>query len=218
MHARHYSKFQHTAARRRLHGLLSLIRPSCRFNTQPLEGGCLWTYASCQSAIPFQHTAARRRLPFGKGWVNRMAGFQHTAARRRLRQHQDVLDLRAKFQHTAARRRLQDYHASQTSVQAFQHTAARRRLRIQIDGATDVVLFQHTAARRRLHLSLFTAHLSSWVSTHSRPKTAAGGYGNKEQNYFVSTHSRPKTAAGALYFLQLNKVSFNTQPPEDGCA
>ena len=196
MHARHYSKFQHTAARRRLHGLLSLIRPSCRFNTQPLEGGCLWTYASCQSAIPFQHTAARRRLPFGKGWVNRMAGFQHTAARRRLRQHQDVLDLRAKFQ----------------------HTAARRRLRIQIDGATDVVLFQHTAARRRLHLSLFTAHLSSWVSTHSRPKTAAGGYGNKEQNYFVSTHSRPKTAAGALYFLQLNKVSFNTQPPEDGCA
>ena len=121
------------------------------FNTQPLEGGCLWTYASCQSAIPFQHTAARRRLPFGKGWVNRMAGFQHTAARRRLRQHQDVLDLRAKF--------------------------------------------QHTAARRRLHLSLFTAHLSSWVSTHSRPKTAAGGYGNKEQNYFVSTHSRPKTAA-----------------------
>ena len=36
-------KFQHTAARRRLLGLMRVARALYRFNTQPLEGGCALT-------------------------------------------------------------------------------------------------------------------------------------------------------------------------------
>ena len=57
-------------------------------------------------------------------------------------------------------------------------------------------LFQHTAARRRLQeKNLFLFFLKR-----------------------VSTHSRPKAAAIGLQQPKASKPSFNTQPPEGGCA
>ena len=56
--------------------------------------------------------------------------------------------------------------------------------------------FQHTAARRRLLIIK----------------------GNITQGITVSTHSRPKAAARALSHILPAFESFNTQPPEGGCA
>ena len=100
------ARFQHTAARRRLHSV-SLAAVSLR---------------------RFQHTAARRRLliqagnqdcasrvsthsrpkaaAFFKFGIVCMTQFQHTAARRRLHNPRRDIDNPCLFQHTAARRRL----------------------------------------------------------------------------------------------------------------
>ena len=56
------------------------------------------------------------------------------------------------------------------------------------------------------------------VSTHSRPKTAAGVTDNAYKFWRVSTHSRPKTAANRLSIMPKRPHRFNTQPPEDGCS
>ena len=56
--------------------------------------------------------------------------------------------------------------------------------------------FQHTAARRRLRQLIAQYQHKRKVSTHSRPKAAATSY--------AVTHRRQR--------------SFNTQPPEGGCA
>ena len=100
------SRFQHTAARRRLQGAWIVPVSLSRFNTQPPEGGCangggarpgdgVSTHSRPKAAarrsltLPragrFQHTAARRRLPAGRAVPGAAVGFQHTAARRRLR-------------------------------------------------------------------------------------------------------------------------------------
>ena len=57
-------------------------------------------------------------------------------------------------------------------------------------------MFQHTAARRRLHGELYRFYAGTNVSTHSRPKAAAP--------------AKPWDVFGDF--------SFNTQPPEGGCA
>ena len=123
----------------------------------------------------------------------------------------------------------------------FQHTAARRRLRK--DGFEEVFskLFQHTAARRRLPGALAVKGIDTEVSTHSRPKAAAGlkslvEAGNRLFQHtaarrrllllssfshlcvYVSTHSRPKAAAAFIHCRLISMISFNTQPPEGGCA
>ena len=100
--------------------------------------------------------------------------------------------------------------------------------------------FQHTAARRRLPYLLFCAIIAPVVSTHSRPKAAAGIAGfvywakfivsthsrpkaaaSSTQSMFnkniVSTHSRPKAAAKFCTYIGEDLWSFNTQPPEGGC-
>mgnify|MGYP003082804750 CR=1 FL=1 len=100
-----------------------------------------------------------------------------------------------------------------------------------------VVSFQHTAARRRLLKAVFVLRLSK-VSTHSRPKAAAGGTDYRSPCRPVSTHSRPKAAvarelnndlyssvsthsrpkAAAPITMSRNfPYCFNTQPPEGGC-
>ena len=56
-------------------------------------------------------------------------------------------------------------------------------------------MFQHTAARRRL---LIYEDL-------------------KDKSLLVSTHSRPKAAAGVVGEIGSMLSSFNTQPPEGGC-
>ena len=80
-----WTRFQHTAARRRLgcHQPCHAVG-RYRFNTQPPEGGwflcCLLRWAQYR----FQHTAARRRLGCFVVFNNVLGWFQHTAARRRL--------------------------------------------------------------------------------------------------------------------------------------
>ena len=54
--------------------------------------------------------------------------------------------------------------------------------------------FQHTAARRRLADSLKVGGVSSFVSTHSRPKAAGCAVVTRLEMSEVSTHSRPKAA------------------------
>ena len=76
--------------------------------------------------------------------------------------------------------------------------------------------FQHTAARRQLQ-SIQGAGGVFLVSTHSRPKAAAHRATRRRLNRRVSTHSRPKAAARMGRPLQRG-WSFNTQPPEGGCA
>ncbi len=56
------SRFQHTAARRRLAITAACSATPRRFNTQPPEGGWGKTDKEAMQTIPFQHTAARRRL------------------------------------------------------------------------------------------------------------------------------------------------------------
>ena len=77
----------------------------------------------------------------------------------------------------------------------FQHTAARRRLPTGSWAAGRPQKFQHTAARRRLHPVMRRV---------IQPRT-------------VSTHSRPKAAAGACPPARCPAPCFNTQPPEGGC-
>ena len=55
--------------------------------------------------------------------------------------------------------------------------------------------FQHTAARRRLPQADVAGRVTVLVSTHSRPKAAAGGGRAVADILPVSTHSRPKAAA-----------------------
>ena len=85
----------------------------------------------------------------------------------------------------------------QQSLLQFQHTAARRRLRNALAREMNISLFQHTAARRRLPWSLISTFLFWSVSTHSRPKAAAGQDIAALKAAVVSTHSRPKAAAYA---------------------
>ena len=121
------------------------------------------------------------------------------------------------FQHTAARRRLLSVSVSRISRAAFQHTAARRRLRLWRNERTPyLVVSTHSrpkaAAGRR-----FPVIRHSAVSTHSRPKAAALRIGSCVWFFKVSTHSRPKAAAAGDGVDQKICQSFNTQPPEGGC-
>ena len=77
--------------------------------------------------------------------------------------------------------------------------------------------FQHTAARRRLPLEVQKRRLGLEVSTHSRPKAAAGAVVPGVNLFGVSTHSRPKAAASAPMSPRERTKCFNTQPPEGGC-
>ncbi len=60
-------------------------------------------------------------------------------------------------------------------------------------------------------------HLDTGVSTHSRPKAAAGRAYLVGERGPVSTHSRPKAAADQNKWYPVTFDSFNTQPPEGGC-
>ena len=122
-----------------------------------------------------------------------------------------------KFQHTAARRRLHTNKFVSIKKWKFQHTAARRRLPITFTVGAEGLMFQHTAARRRLQQISLKLTPDVAVSTHSRPKAAAGVDLDKAVSSFVSTHSRPKAAALFFFLLLCYVSSFNTQPPEGGC-
>ena len=120
----------------------------------------------------------------------------------------------------------------------FQHTAARRRLGPTVQQGVNTVEFQHTAARRRLAADSNCRCASDFVSTHSRPKAAGGysllsGLGSSVSTHsrpkaagrnqpagrwvcMVSTHSRPKAAGTTVDRKDVQRICFNTQPPEGG--
>ena len=80
------------------------------------------------------------------------------------------------------------------------------------------MLFQHTAARRRL-LSVVLLGLNNPISFNTQPPE--GGCVLEPVivsiPFIVSTHSRPKAAAGGKIQLAQFNQRFNTQPPEGGC-
>ena len=169
-----FGGFQHTAARRRLHGKAIHTTSMAGFNTQPPEGGCKIIYLPMVGGARFQHTAARRRLR-GKRAENCSLSSVSTHSRPKAAAHQLIDNgIWHLFQHTAARRRLPDDECLKIEEQ---------------------VMFQHTAARRRLLPFCLPAKIKMVVSTHSRPKAAAASLLDVDADKLVSTHSRPKAAA-----------------------
>ena len=76
-----------------------------------------------------------------------------------------------------------------------------------------LIRFQHTAARRRLPPKAPERPLALIVSTHSRPKAAAGRRPVGALSVDVSTHSRPKAAARAVGGLsKVSMVSTHSRP------
>ena len=128
-----------------------------------------------------------------------------------------------RFQHTAARRRLPKILAVRSAKNCFNtqppeggckkflcwsHILFCFNTQPPEGGCTDNVVviirvnrFQHTAARRRLPFALRVSFAATPVSTHSRPKAAAGRLTEMDKEREVSTHSRPKAAAAVIYKL-----------------
>ena len=86
--------------------------------------------------------------------------------------------------------------ASAFNCPTFQHTAARRRLPVATVASAYMVAFQHTAARRRLRQRLLAALCRRCFNT--QPPEGGCCYRMPQINRAsgVSTHSRPKAAAG----------------------
>ena len=78
------TKFQHTAARRRLDHLHIMPRPGKDVSTHSRPKAAGTATGSTICAPKFQHTAARRRLEGLSVMTLAFKWFQHTAARRRL--------------------------------------------------------------------------------------------------------------------------------------
>ncbi len=167
--------------------------------------------------VVFQLTAARRRLANLTGWNLSKTQFQLTAARRRLETGEPLIvyhgtvstHSRPKaagskpwanktcvtlFQLTAARRRLEVCYGCFKRQVEFQLTAARRRLGKPALPMPARKAFQLTAARRRLAHFNGGGTVTSFVSTHSRPKAAGASPLSPFSPLSVSTHSRPKAA------------------------
>ena len=77
--------------------------------------------------------------------------------------------------------------------------------------------FQHTAARRRLRDYCLTKKGAKEVSTHSRAEAAAKKDNKTNRINHVSTHSRAEAAAIKDFAMEINRLSFNTQPRGGGC-
>ena len=121
-------KFQHTAARRRLQKILSLI----------------------YSILMFQHTAARRRLQADKVEIDISHEFQHTAARRRLPFSILICLLSIIVStHSRAEAAATMRQPGRLCLRVSTHSRAEAAALCFPKNAL-YVLFQHTAARRRL--------------------------------------------------------------------
>ena len=214
-----WSMFQHTAARRRL-----------------LDG---WTLTTTSKW--FQHTAARRRLlfpslinvylsgvsthsrPKAAAWLGEWLGSEvgvSTHSRPKAAASLYAFSVRIKFGFNTQPPEggCGENQVFQRNAVQFQHTAARRRLQAQALLFATTSRFQHTAARRRLPAIFLASLVLRAVSTHSRPKAAARGFFTTSDRKTVSTHSRPKAAAYCISTFVVVTHSFNTQPPEGGCA
>ena len=167
-------RFQHTAARRRLHksplpplhrhAVSTHSRPKAAANSLPQVAGLsLVSTHSRPKAAAFAHKIAET--------LSRVSTHSRPKAAADIKKL--LIDKDKGFQHTAARRRLQTKMTTCAMYWMFQHTAARRRLRLLLgrwshvrrsfntqppEGGCDIIanmtfgfwVFQHTAARRRL--------------------------------------------------------------------
>ena len=210
------SKFQLTAARRRLGPILFMWVVLRCFNSQPPEGG--WP-SSQPSAHSFRVSTHSRPKAAGCRYGRHAAirgRFQLTAARRRLVNSGVRTCCHWWFQLTAARRRLGDFvtrHPPRGKVSThsrpkaageglgnpalvaamFQLTAARRRLAFFALFFLEMTMFQLTAARRRLD---------------KRPRAPARRRG---------FNSQPPEGGWPVRTTRRNPWEcFNSQPPEGG--
>ena len=168
-------KFQHTAARRRLHN------------------------ASIQQKINvgFQHTAARRRL---RDYVPTRHARDGVSTHSRTKAAASfvfaITNAFLPFQHTAARRRLLlGYLNLCMCACCFNTQPHEGGCDSHIVGISYQQVFQHTAARRRLLDRILSNRIGDGVSTHSRTKAAAVIFNDLIIMTNVSTHSRTKAAA-----------------------
>ena len=99
----------------------------------------------------------------------------------------------------------------------FQHTAARRRLLACRQGCLGTSCSFNTQPPEGGCVDSGKGFFMTVVSTHSRPKAAAGERYNTGRPKNVSTHSRPKAAATLQPRPSFFAGCFNTQPPEGGC-
>ena len=100
-------RFQHTAARRRLHksplpplhrhAVSTHSRPKAAANSLPQVAGL---------SLVSTHSRPKAAADIKKLLIDKDKGFQHTAARRRLQTKMTTCAMYWMFQHTAARRRL----------------------------------------------------------------------------------------------------------------
>ena len=190
-----YSRFQHTAARRRLvpHKVYRRYGTQ-RFNTQPPEGGWPRLHENAEQSTVSTHSRPKA------------AGATYTRA-----------DIDRLFQHTAARRRLGDVHAFRTVLGTVSTHSRPKAAGTELYANT----VQHNsvsthsrpkAAGQQMKAKLFEV----LVSTHSRPK-AAGSFwfvGLSVSKKFQHTAARRRLGIRAK--LSGLPTGFNTQPPEGG--
>ena len=122
-------KFQHTAARRRLHVArkAKAFRIMC-FNTQPREGGCKIGKFPLKSITYVSTHSRAETAALALDAPNKSAKFQHTAARRRLLP-ETIQGNAIKPVSTHSRAETAASHSINRALSfVFQHTAARRRL------------------------------------------------------------------------------------------
>ena len=188
-------RFQHTAARRRLHGQPIFNRLPARFNTQPHEGGC--------------HLRSRRgRSHCGFNTQPHEGGCIHLIR---------AIYLVACFNTQPHEGGCRHIRTVKPHAKAFQHTAARRRLlasRCASQGRQSVSTHSRTKAAAGANGEFIRR---AAVSTHSRTKAAAVATFSLNLALGVSTHSRTKAAARICRFQLIRLLSFNTQPHEGGC-
>ena len=145
------SRFQLTAARRRLHKSITTL----------------------STTAMFQLTAARRRLRVSCV-CDESEVLVSTHSRPKAAAPVTHLDYeQAEFQLTAARRRLLPFPDARLAHRRFQLTAARRRLLIRVYMKDDHGCFNSQPPEGGCHVIGLAYHYHLRVSTHSRPKAAA---------------------------------------------
>mgnify|MGYP004692927821 CR=1 FL=1 len=145
--------FQHTAARRRLHGSWNPTKGAIIVSThsRPKAAACL--FIGNLTADPVSTHSRPKAAAIGAIWcILTDTGFNTQPPEGGCTQGGQIAIV----------------------GKGFQHTAARRRLPMLLKKSHTIALFQHTAARRRLHGNATTNTIIT-VSTHSRPKAAANG-------------------------------------------
>ena len=188
------TKFQHTAARRRLGQRHQTPSDCIGFNTQPPEGGWLALESRFLRTVVSTHSRPK-------------------AAGCTARTFRDVLCVST---HSRPKAAGVSKILISLPLNMFQHTAARRRLAATLNIKKLGKLFQHTAARRRLDFQEAIDHTFTVVSTHSRPK-AAGQCAAKVEIASACFNTQPPEGGWVRIWIGLSaRLGFNTQPPEGG--